>query len=100
MPEEINAQPPWLDEAYPALLRQTAEALGFLVMMWGHLEGELNSVVIKLLKTSGVYYEIVGHIDFREKLQIIKSIAFVSIKDSDWFDRLEILSILLIMIYG
>jgi hypothetical protein len=102
MPDETVLQPPWLaqpplDSPAGVSFRQTAEALGFLVMFWGWLEAEINKIVIKLLETRNMYYEIVGHIDFREKLQIIKSVAFAAThnvipaptENVEWFDRLE-----------
>jgi hypothetical protein len=101
MPDETDPQPPWLapepDSPRGDAFRQTAEALGFLTMFWGHLEGKINSIVIKLLKTRNLHYQIVGHIGFREKLQIIKSVAFTSTdyvsptptENIEWFDKLE-----------
>src|SRR5260370_41471818 len=53
------------------------------------MEGAVNTAVIKLLKTLPLHFEIVGHIDFRAKLQIIKSVAFVSMKNEKWFKDIE-----------
>src|SRR5260370_14990640 len=89
MPEDVNTQPPWADGEIPANIRQTAQALGFVVIGWGQLEGAVNTAVIKLLKTLPLHFEIVGHIDFRAKLQIIKSVAFVSMKNDKWFKDME-----------
>jgi hypothetical protein len=90
MPDQGDAQPPWLTEGHPPSLRHAAEALGFLLILWGRLEESINDGVIKL---SGVRralrYELVGHVDFREKLQIIKSLAFAHAAHTVWFDALE-----------
>jgi hypothetical protein len=89
MADQIGAQPPWLGDGYPLPLRQTAEALGFLVMLWGRLEELINVGVLRLLRVRRVRYELVGHIDFREKIQIVKSVAFTLAPGTAWFDDIE-----------
>jgi hypothetical protein len=75
-----------VNDLIPLPLRQTAEALGFLVMLWGRLEELINVAVLRLLRVRRVRYELVGHIDFREKIQIVKSVAFTLAPGTAWFD--------------
>jgi len=86
--------PPWAPELdfykAPDFLksRRTAEALGWLVMAWGSLERDAGTLLLALIGTKFVY-EITGNIDFREKLSIIKSIAFETTPSEEWFGNLD-----------
>jgi len=73
-------------------MRHTAEALGFLVMRWGQLEAQVNRLLMTLLaRPADLYYEVCGHIDFREKLQIIKSVMFALSHEEKLFSSVEAL---------
>lgn len=72
--------------------RRTAEALGFLILNWSNLESEIDINVLFLLREYGldqkIDMELVGHIDFSEKLQILRSLAF-KIDQGKWFRELN-----------
>jgi len=90
MARSSDLQPPWTEpDFWNDNLRRTAEALGFLVILWADLEDDINKFVMKLLEQDTLHYEVVGHIDFREKIQIIKSTAFTLYHPSKWFDDVE-----------
>src|ERR1700730_1928001 len=84
---------PWPPARYPRFMRRTAEALGFLVMAWSLLEMEVSAQLMKLLRSEGldarIYYELIGHIDFRDELQILKSMTFSLTDDDKWFAELQ-----------
>jgi hypothetical protein len=85
-----DLQPPWTEpDLWNDNLRRTAEALGFLVIMWADLEDDINQFVMKLLEQDRLHYEVVGHIDFRGKIQITKSTTFTFYHPSKWFDDVE-----------
>lgn len=44
---------------------------------------------MQLLEHDTLYYEVVGHIDFRDKIQIIKSSALRLYHPSTWFYEME-----------
>src|SRR5260221_8508473 len=68
--------------------RRTAEALGWLVKSWGSLERNIGTLLLRLIGTKYIY-EITGNVDFREKLAIVKAIAFEAQINALWFEKIE-----------
>ena|ERR1051325_2273963 len=94
MSDPPQLQPPWTGSHFPDFLRLTAETLGFLVMWWSSLEIDLDRSIMLLLQAEGLrpgglHHEIVGHIDFREKLQILRSVAFRIKPTQKWFSDVD-----------
>jgi hypothetical protein len=48
MARSSDLQPPWETDVFADNLRQTAEALGFLVIAWADLEDDANNLLMKL----------------------------------------------------
>jgi len=70
-----------------------ATKLGYLVISWSHLEDAADMLFSTLMlwnEPVDEIHETVRHqLDFRDKLNLIKTLAFARDPDSDWFNRVE-----------
>jgi hypothetical protein len=65
---------------------QAALELGHITMNWGSLEGVLGELMAFLtpLESGSITHVYDGNTDFREKLLILKGLAFIRHFDADW----------------
>ncbi len=67
-----------------------AEAIGQFVIAWSELEHAADELIMRLGVLDESYGSIVlGHIDFRDKLAILRSLGFVKQPNDEWFAFLE-----------
>jgi hypothetical protein len=67
-----------------------APALGIMIIQWGVLETTVSAAMSYMLELQSPHDAIVcGNVDFREKLEIIRSSGFAIRHDDKWHERLE-----------
>lgn len=71
---------------------KVALELGYITMEWGRLEDGMNRLIEALAPLSRtqeqVNQAIIGNIDVRGKIQIVKALAFIRNYENEWFSEL------------
>jgi len=72
----------------PKGLQSIASELGTLAIMWGGLESDVAEFLAVMLGKHGeTGAAIVGHIELKQRLQIIKHLAFILKPDEVWYEK-------------
>jgi hypothetical protein len=72
----------------PAKLQPIGRELGTLAIMWGGLETDVAKLLAIMLRVDDESAAVVvGHIDLKQRLNIIKQLALVIKPDQVWYER-------------
>jgi hypothetical protein len=79
-------------------LESVTRAIGYICVFWGWLEGAVDALLITLLplekitvtpeEVKRIADAIVASLDMRDKIRILRAVAFVRKIDAKWFKRL------------
>jgi hypothetical protein len=73
----------------PTAIDRIAIEIGFITIYWAWLEDAIDELIDELVPLDGghIAQAITGNVDLRQKVQMVKALAFINkIKADDWYD--------------
>lgn len=72
-------------------LHKHAPAIGYVCILWGFVESELNFSLALLFKSmdDDAFRALVANMDIREKVEVVRAVGFLQRPSKIWFEELK-----------